>query len=159
MRKMLQSVLVGVFISSAIAAQSQDSFSFRYNMEEQNEIQDINGLKEHFLGEDIAKKFLLLKESYTYMIEDELTQNRNTIVEKPSIYYSCKKVSKYMKKAIKKGSLTEDEAKAQLDNILNIALNIRYQETEKVEAILWEIKDPNQLMAFYKEKVRLEFGM
>jgi polyhydroxyalkanoate synthesis regulator phasin len=159
MKKMLQFLLVGILITLSVSVKAQETFSFRYNMEEQSEIQDINDLKEHFLGEDIAKKFLLLKESYTYMIEDELTQNRSTIVEKPSIYYSCKKVSKYMKKAIKKGNITEDEARAQLDNILNIALNIRYQETEKVEEILWEIKDPNQLMAFYKDKVKLEFGM
>lgn len=148
--------LVG-FLALSLISKGQDTFTFRYTMEEMNEVQDIIDLKEHFLGEDIAIKFLLLKESYTYIERDAIAQSEKTVVEKPSIYYSCKKVSKYLKKAIKQKEISEDEAKAQMDNVLNIALNIRYQETEALEQILWDInKDPNQVIAFYNSKVKLE---
>lgn len=157
MKKKLRGLLMAGFVLLSLVSKGQETFTFRYTMEEMNDVQDIIDLKKHYLGDDIARKFLLLKESYTYIERDEIAQTEKTIVEKPSIYYSCKKVSKYMKKAIKKGTISEDEALAQLDNILNIALNIRYQETDKMEQILWDInKDPDQVIAFYSSKVKLE---
>ena len=65
-------------------------FTFRYTMEELNDVQNEMDIKQHFLGDDIATKFQLLKESYTYIEKDDISLSEKTIVEKPSIYYSVK---------------------------------------------------------------------
>ncbi|MFT4736047.1 MAG: hypothetical protein ACI8QD_000929 [Cyclobacteriaceae bacterium] len=147
-----------VFIGCTInEASAQDKFTFRYTMQELNKIQMQSNLKSHWMGDEIAKKFTLLKESFTSIEMNAVAQTESTVVEKPSIYYSCKKVSKYLKKSVKKGLISEDEAFDQLANVLNIALNIRYQETAQIEEILWDInKNPSQVIAFYKEKIELE---
>jgi polyhydroxyalkanoate synthesis regulator phasin len=144
------------FVAFSFASQGQETFTFRYLMEEMDEIQDINELKKHQLGDEIARKFLLLKESYTYKDWNELQRTESTIIEKPSIYNSCKKVSKHLVKSVKKGEISEDEARDQMNKVLDIALNIRYQETEKMEDLLWDLKKPDQLITFYSEKVKLE---
>ncbi len=146
----LSLVLIG-YISSA-----QEEFVFSYDMMEMEEVQSTIGMKEHYLGEEFTLKMQLLKEAYTYKVKDEISKTEKVEIEKPSIYYSVKKTDKYLKKALRKGKVTEDEAKETLNNILNVALNVRYQDTQKFEDLLWDIKDPVQISSLYTERVKLE---
>ncbi len=150
--KMLSAACMALFIS---VAQAQD-FTFQYNMEELNEVQNQNDVKDHFLGQDIAMKMQLLKESYTYKEVNEISNTENTVIEKPSIYNSVRKLSKHLKKSIKKGNISEPEAFNLLDNVLNIALNIRYQDTAALESELWKIKEPDELARLFTERIALE---
>ncbi len=159
MRTSVKLLLTNCLLFLGIVAYSQDvSFSFRYQQEELKDMEiSEEMLKDHFLGYEIAKKMQLLKESYTYQEPGTATQPVGaTVVEKPSIFYSVKKIERHLKKATKKEMIGEDDARAQLNSILDIALNIRYQETEKFEQILWDIKDPEEMATLYSSRVKLE---
>ena len=143
------------FVLTGIICYGQQ-FTFRYTREELVDVQHEIDIKPHFLGEGIAVKMQLLRESYTYRQRNKITLQERNVVEKPSIYYSVKKMNNYLKKEIRRGNLSRKEANEQLNNALNIALNIRYQETEKLEELLWKIKDPDKIAIFYSQNVKLE---
>ena len=157
MKKLAFKVIALIFLFALVNyAGAQDKFTFRYTQEELIDVQNPYDVGTHYLGDEIAKKFQLLRESYTSIHVDEIAQRENTIVEKSSIYYSCKKISKYLTKAVKKGEMSMDQAQQQMDHVLTVALNIRYQETKEVEDLLWDTKDPLQALALYKEKIKLD---
>lgn len=144
---------------SGYAQESAEIFSFNF-LEDRLDDSGISDatVSKHYLGTEIAKKFELIKSTYTW--KEEGTPNSptsKTIVEKPAIYYSLKKLDKYYKKAIKKGSITEEEAKNELTKALDIALFIRYQETDAFESKLRELKEEADIALLYTKKVKLEF--
>ena len=157
MKKLVFKVIALIFLFALVNyAGAQDKYTFRYTQEELIDVQNPYDVRSHYLGDDIAKKFQLLKESYTTIHVDEVAQRENTVVEKSSIYYSCKKIGKYLTKAVKKGEMSLEQAQEQMNHVLTVALNIRYQETEAFEDVRWDIKDPFQALVFYKEKVDLD---
>ena len=81
-------------------------FVFSYDMKETKEVEFIDRITPHFLGDDIATKIELLKESYTYEIYNELSFTSQNVVEKSVIYFSMEKVEKWLKKKIKSGLLS-----------------------------------------------------
>lgn len=139
--------------------ESQETFSFSFIEDKLDDSSvDLATVGGHYLGSDIAIKLELLKGSYTW--KEEGTANSpttKTVVEKPAIYYSLKKLDKYYKKAIKKGEVTEDEAKDEFIKALDIALFIRYQETAAFETKLRELKEESDIALLFTEKVKLEF--
>ena len=97
----------------------------------------------------------LLRETYTYKSESVITNVTTTEIEKPSIYYSVNKINKYLKKEVKKGGISEDEAKDILMKALIVTLNIRHQNTEKLEKELWSLKDPKEITNLYTKRISL----
>ncbi len=155
-------LLLALFIGVGFVSQAQEeagTFSFNF-LEDRL---DASGISEasipgHYLGVDIAKKLELLKSTYTW--KEEGTPNSptsKTIVEKPAIYYSVKKLDKYYKKAIKKGEISEEEARDAFTKALDIALFIRYQETDAFESTLRTLKEESDIALLYTKKVKLEF--
>lgn len=138
----------------SLGCYAQDSYYFEYQEKEQTEL-NFPSTKRHFLGDEIARKMQLLKQSYTYQTETMMTNVLNTSIEKPSIYYSVSKINKYLKKEVKKGGISENDAKSIMENVLNIALNIRYQDTQDFEKELWDIKDPSEITDLYSNRVEL----
>lgn len=145
-------VLFMFFISLGAKAQT---YVFTYDERELVEIQSTVALSKHPLGDEYAYKLQLLKETYTYEVPDEIHHTKQTIIEKPSIYFSVKKANKHLTKSVKKGRIEEEEATKKLTEILDKALNIRYQDTEQLEAKLWKVKDPEAITALYTEEISL----
>ena len=109
----------------------------------------------HPLGEQIARSLIVLQNEYTFRPEPSATNpNPSKEVEKPSIYFSAKKLHSYFKKQAKKGNLAVEEARDKLYEVINICVNIRYENTVRFEQVLRETKDPEQLVAIF-EKVEL----
>ncbi len=134
----------------------QEIFSFQYQQEEMAEVETESNIKKHFLGDIIAYKMQLLRESYTYIEPPSATSPaEKIIVEKQPIFFSIKKLDKFLKKQVKSGTMSEEDAKNKLENALNVALNIRYQETDTFEDVLRKAK-PNDLIAIYSDRVKLE---
>lgn len=154
-------LLAAMFIGISVAGYSQDSDVFSFNfVEDKLDDSGVNmaAVGDHYLGSDIAVKLELLKNSYTW--KEEGTPNSpttKTVVEKPAIYYSLKKLDKYYKKAIKQGALTEEAAKEEFVKALDIALFIRYQETTAFEDKLRDLKEDSEIASLYTKKVKLEF--
>lgn len=152
-RLTLTLVLVGMFQLGF----GQDVFSFAYTEEETVDVITEADIKGHYLGDDIAYKMQLLRESYTYVEPASATSPADKIiVEKQPIFFSIKKMDKFFKKSIKKGEMTREEAKAKLSYAIDVALNIRYQETDELEDLLWKVKDPSEIAKIYSDRVRLD---
>lgn len=150
----MRKLLVVAILTVPFTYLNAQKYQFEYREKEQEPIQGIS-YKKHFLGDEIAQKIQLVKEAYTYSLENEITRVSSTAVEKPSIYYSVNKVNKYIKKSLKNGSMTKEDAIQVLDNMLNVVINIRYQETEELEQELWSVKDPVTITSLYNEGIAM----
>ena len=151
---MTRKIVLIACLVAPMAFVSAQKYQFEYQEKEQKEIESTI-FKKHYLGEEIAIKMQLMKEEYTYQIKDEIALTESTEIEKASIYNSVNKVSKYLKKGIKKGEISEEEAKETLDKMLDVVINIRYQETAELEEELWGLKDPVALASFFDTEVSL----
>ncbi len=148
--RMNRLVMAGGLLFFALLGYAQDKYTFYYQEEEMAEVMSTSEIKKHDFGDDIAYKFQLLDESYTYVEPSSPTNPVDKIViEKMSIYNSVKKVDKYLRKSVKKSMMTKDEAISALDNVLNVALNIRYQDTVEFEEILWGTKKAEEVAAVF----------
>lgn len=159
MKKGLLLAALVIGLSYTGFAQDGEVFSFSFLQDKLDDSSvDMATVGNHYLGDRIAKKLELLKSSYTW--KEEGTPNSpttKTVVEKPAIYYSLKKLDKYYKKAIKDGQISESEALDQFAKALDIALFIRYQETKAFEEKLRELKEESDIALLYTKKVKLEF--
>jgi hypothetical protein len=102
-------------------------------------------------SEDIAMMMTILKNNYTYEVPPSATKpTPTTVVEKPNLYFAVKKVHKGFKKMVKKGGITNDEAIQRLSEIIQIAVNVRYQDTEALEETLRGTKEPEEIEKVFK---------
>lgn len=114
-------------------------------------------VRDHFLGDEIALKLQILKDSYTYVEPESATQGSpRLIIDKPEIYNNVKKIEKFYKKSIKEGVITEQEAAQEYGYILDIAIYIRNQKTTEFEAKLRSLKSDSELVTLFTKSVRLE---
>tara|TARA_B100000959_G_C14923071_1_gene600364 strand:- start:787 stop:1293 length:507 start_codon:yes stop_codon:yes gene_type:complete len=121
-------------------------------------LKDYQYIKSHFLGDKVARKVKLVDLAYKW--EDPPTPTRSTTlvkIEKQPIYFALKKVisPKFYKSKIKTKSMTIDEAKSEIMEILDIAIMIRYQETEELESILRSIDNGDQVLDIFKNQIEL----
>ena len=96
-------------------------------------------IKNHLLGIDIARKVKMLDLAYKWVDPPSATRNTSKIqVEKKIIYFSVKKLisPKYYKYKIKIGDINLQEARKEVNKIIDIALMIRYQDTIELEGYL-----------------------
>ena len=108
----------------------------------------------HYLGPEIGLKTYLLKGLYTEVEEgNEINPVDKTIVFKPAIYYSMKKLNNYYKKAVKKGIITEQEAIDKMNTYLDICLAIYLQETQQFETELKKYKKTEDIDAVFSRVV------
>ncbi len=122
-------------------------FCFRYCVDEQS-LCSINNedLNDHPLGDDIARKLYLLKETYTYIEHPTPTSpGEKTIITKPSIYNSLQKLNRYYKKQVKDGEMSEEEARIKLSQYLDVAISIFIENTESFEDELRKAKKPDEI--------------
>ena len=152
-----------VFTSLFVAALSlnvlaQDNYSFDYVEQRLDESEIVEtDVRKHYMGDVIARKMLLLNDSYVFF---EGTSPQNPLptrqVDKYAIYNSVKKLNAYYKKAIKKGVYTAEEGTKRFKRVLDVALCVRYQNTIDLEAKLLETKDAESLDDIFVNKVILD---
>jgi hypothetical protein len=109
----------------------------------------------HFLGDQIAKKIYILEDLYSYT--EPISPGNSatkTLYRKPVIYFSVKKIEKYLKKSLKKGEITMEDATARFNRVLDIAINIKNKNTDKLEEALNSANDASDLLLIYS-RVRL----
>jgi len=107
-------------------------------------------VKEHVLGENIAKKMVLFSDRYTQIIPASPTSPVDkTVIKKPVIYNSIKKLNKHYSSAVKKNELQVEQAKSEFEKCLNIALSIYNKNTELFEKTLKKAKEPSQILDAY----------
>ncbi len=148
------SLVAFVFLTGIAFGQKQ--FVFSYQQRELEEVENPTDVKKSILGDDIANKLQLMREMYTYQEFSGVTRTEVTIVEKSAIYNTTKKLVKHYEKAAKKGQIEQQDAVQRAESVVDIVLNIRYQNTQDLEAILWKTKDPEEIYDLYANNVSLE---
>ena len=135
-------------------AQESDSFYFYNNMESVDTDADPLMIKDHYLGPEIGLKVYLFNNMYTKVEEaTDFNPVDKTVVFKPAIFYSMKKLNNYYKKAVKKGIVSEQEAKDKLNSYLDICLSIYLQETAYFESELKKYKKTEDIDAVYSRVI------
>ena len=106
----------------------------------------------------VARKVKLIDLAYKW--EDPPTAMRSTPlikIEKQPIYFAIRKVisPRFYKNKIKSKSITKDQAIEQISEILDIAIMIRYQDTESLESMLRGIDNGDNVIDIFKNKIEL----
>ncbi|MEM6361143.1 MAG: hypothetical protein AAF149_23585 [Bacteroidota bacterium] len=148
-------VMISIFAYNLSFAQEQNSFKFRDKSDEMTtEVPEY--VSKHYLGNPFTEKFYVLKEQYVWKpLESSGTPNPVPVTEKPSIYNSLKKLDRYYKKQLKKGNLSEDEVRENLEKALAVCYSVRHQETKDLEKVLWKTKDINEIEKIFTEQIAL----
>jgi hypothetical protein len=95
---------------------------------------DVSLIRNHPLGESVAKRLFLFENSYTYESEPAPGSfSGRKIVQKPVIYNSIYKIEKHFKKQIRKNNLNKRNAASELSRYLEIALILLHEETTQLE--------------------------
>jgi len=154
MKRVLTLGLVLCALTVGSRAQEVENFTFYNDLDRVDTKVDPLMVPNHYLGPEIGLKTYLLKGLYTEVEEgNEINPVDKTIVFKPAIYYSMKKLNNYYKKAVKKGIVTEQVAKDKMNTYLDICLSIYMQETNQFETELKKYKKTEDIDAVFSRVV------
>ena len=154
MKRVLTLVLMLFALTVGSRAQEVENFTFYNDLDRVDTNVDPILVPNHYLGPEIGLKYYLLKNLYTEVEEgNEINPVDKTIVFKPAIYYSMKKLNNYYKKAVKKGIVSEQEAKDKMNAHLDVCLSIYLQETEEFEIELKKYKKTEDIDAVFSRVV------
>ena len=134
MRGLILGALIVFVMSAAASAQKSDSLVYLYDQTNLLDYKSVDRsmLPANYFGEDIGIKLNLLQRMYTFVIKGTASSPGDKVqVEKPVIYGNIKKMVRYYTTMAKKGLMTEEQAKAKLDHVLNVGLSIKSQDTKK----------------------------
>ena len=156
----MKKIILVVFLAFLSITSFSQKFEFDYLSSSLDEsiLKDYQYIKSHFLGDEVARKVKLVDLAYKW--EDPPTATRSTPlikIEKQPIYFALKKVisPRFYKGKIKTKSITKEEAVNQILEILDIALMIRYQETDEFETILRGLDNGDQVVDIFKNQIEL----
>jgi hypothetical protein len=117
-----------------------------------------NMVSEHPFGEIISKKFYLLDNSYKS--EEAISPGNpqtKTLIKKPVIFDAVKQIDRNLKKSVKKGEMTIEEASFALNKVLDVALNVITADTKAFETALKAIKEINSKIELFTNRVILTY--
>ena len=154
MKLKIITLLLGV-AGFAISASGQEKFVFQnYLLDTASFVMDDGSVEDHFLGEQMAVKYTRVKKSYTYLTEGSVTNPvPQTYVDKPTIYYSLKKLNSHYKKQLKKGEIDSSTAVKELGWCFDVGFAIYQQDTSEFEKALRNAKKPEQMALVYSQVV------
>ncbi|MEL0009194.1 MAG: hypothetical protein VW741_04920 [Flammeovirgaceae bacterium] len=150
--------IISVFLISFNGFSQKFEFDFLSSSLDEEILKDHQYIKSHFLGTDVARKVKLFDLAYKW--EDPPTPTRSTPlikIEKQPIYFAIRKIitPKFYKKKIKEDLITKDQAIEQIIEILDIALMIRYQDTDEFENILRGLENGDEVINAFKNQIEL----
>jgi len=136
-----KSIIVLTLLSINLNVYSQNKIEFDYSASALDEsvLEEESYIKSHYLGNEIARKVKLLDLAYKWIDPPTPTRISSVIkIEKQPIYFALQKIisAKFYKKKIREEGLSKEDAIKELGNIIDIALMIRYQETDELEKLL-----------------------
>ena len=151
------SFLVLLFIGAAVFGQNDKKFVFANTLDDTSRVKiDYSLSGRSYFGDIIARKLYLLEKTYTYVEKGTpMSPSDKTIVQKPTIFYALKKLTKYYKKQVKKGHLTMAEAVDKLIIDLDKGYAIFSQDTNEFEDYLRQLKKPEDIADAF-DKVELK---
>lgn len=125
-------LIISLLLLSTICTKAQDCYLFRNLACNLPEIK--SELDEDELGKSIAIKLNQFNHVYTKRINcGPPGYIISTEIQKPDLYFSIQKLSKYYRKCLKKQKLTQIIIESEMLDILNKCLLIYSQETKLLE--------------------------
>jgi hypothetical protein len=154
MKLRLVIILLGTIVSFA-SADGQDNFRFLNQLGDTIHIEiKQESVGNHYLGEYIAIKFYRIKEVYTYEEMGTVTNPvAQTIVNKPAIYYSLKKLNTHYKRQLKKGEIDTSVAMEELGRCFDVGFAIFEQDTSEFEKALKSARKPDQIADLFTQVI------
>jgi len=148
-----KSIIVLILLSTNLNLYSQNKIEFDFSASALDEsvLEEEAYIKSHFLGNEIARKVKLLDLAYKWIDPPTATRISSVIkIEKQPIYFALQKIisAKFYKKKIKEEGLSKEDAIKELGKIIDIALMIRYQETDELEKLLRSASASNVIEIF-----------
>ncbi|HYW96051.1 MAG TPA: hypothetical protein VE870_10720 [Bacteroidales bacterium] len=151
---MMKSLFILVILFAGIVSaigQNEKKFVFANTLGDTSRVKiDYDLAGSNYFGDMIARKMYLLEKTYTYIEKGTpMSPSDKTIVQKPTIFYSIKKLYKYYRKQVKKDHISKAEAIDKLVRDLNIGYAIFNQDTEKFEDYLRSKRKPEEIEAVF----------
>ncbi len=154
MKKRFFGLLIGA-LAFVASVNGQERFTF------QNQLGDTvhfhinpNDIGSHFLGDQMAIKYYRLQETYTYVEKGSVTNpGERTVIMKPTIYYSLKRLNSHYKKQLKKGEIDSSEAVEELGWYFDVGFAIYEQDTSELEKALKSAKKPDEIVQVFAHVV------
>jgi hypothetical protein len=105
----------------------------------------------HYLGEDIARKYYLFKDLYTYRTPvSPGSPAMRTVIRKPVVYNALNKLEKHLKKINYEGSAQNAGQIGQtFEHALDVAIAIYSQETPGFESELQNSDNAKEIMSVF----------
>jgi hypothetical protein len=104
----------------------------------------------------ISKKFYLFESKYTYEVSPVPGNPQSkTVIRKPVIYNAVIKIDKHLKKQLKKGDITNDNAEFVMDKVLETALCVLTIDTEEFEKSISKTSNSEALSNLFVYQVKL----
>ncbi len=125
----------------------QEAFTFQNKLGDTVRFEiDRNAIGSHYLGDEMAMKYYRFEETYTYVEPGSITNpTQRTVITKPIIYYSLKKLNSHYKKQLKKGRIDSSEAVKKLGWYFDVGFAIYEQDTSELEKALKSAKKPDEI--------------
>lgn len=113
---------------------------------------------EHDFGQRVAWLKSLINKYYVTK-EDVIPGDpmMRTIVLKPNVYYTIRKIEKHLKKEVKNGDISTEEASSEMEHILEVALSvIDTEEVGSFEIALRKNKRNTEKLISLFQQVKLQ---
>lgn len=147
--RLLMLAILGVI---SFAASAQDNYYFESTPVVFPKVSDCP--EDNYLSKNVLIKLEQFNQIYTKKVELGGPQYiMSTEIIKPDLYYSIQKLSKYFCKSMKKGTITKDEAEAELVAILDKCFQIFSQDTTPIEAELRAVNNPEAIVGIFDKIV------
>ncbi|MDQ3393361.1 MAG: hypothetical protein M3512_04520 [Bacteroidota bacterium] len=133
-------------------------FSYTSMKSIEDELDELSYYDSHFLGEEIAKKAQIIKNLYIKQNEVVIGfGNSHVEIQKPVIFNSLNKIESHLKKAVRKGKLSIEDASLKYSDYLKCVYVLYFEHnTEKLEAELQKAKDAGGLMEVF-DSIKIEY--
>lgn len=103
----------------------------------------------HYLGEDVAVLYYVFKNTYVQRKRDYLGASNETVIQKPVIYDSVLKIDGLLKKAVKSGEYTKEQAAKIMEDCLSKSYAVFFADTDELENYLSKMESLDQYLALY----------
>lgn len=150
MKLRLFALLIGV-LALALSVNGQSSFTFLNQLRDTIHFDISKGdVTRHFLGDYIAGKYFRLQKTYTYVEPGNINNpTTRTVVMKPTIYYSLKKLNAHYKKQLKKGEIDSTKAIRELGWCFDVGFAIYDQDTGEFEKAIKNARKPDEIAQLF----------
>lgn len=132
----------GFNINSGQSYLFEADYGFEMIREELEKI-DISLVRKHYFGDEVALRYYLFEQQYTYLLNAAPGAfSGKMMIKKPLIYNSIIKIDTYLRKEVKKGDLSKEAGAKQLSRLLDYAIILLNEQTADLEKALKLAESP-----------------